>query len=165
MTPHSLGKLALPLLALLGLVLAVSLILVVRNARRRLPLHRPLLVALGATALALAVHTVHTRYQGTERCLDQVRHLAAALELYGQVNGGQYPPDLGRLVPSYFEELPTCPVAAARDPSGENTYLRGYQVAPGNFTVSCAGDWHQGPGGAPPGYPLYSARQGLVRNP
>jgi hypothetical protein len=158
------GWLALPLLGLLAAAL-VGALYVWGRMRGEPSRARVLLVALGAVLLMAPVYAVQRNYQGTQACLESLRNLAAALELYAQSNGGEYPPDPGLLVPGYFDELPDCPVAAVRDPGAESPYVQSYESAPGNVTTFCQGHFHGGLGGAPPDHPFYSARKGLVREP
>lgn len=152
---------------LAGVVLLAALTLaglggILAGAWNRKRPWKPLLVAVLAGLLLVPAEQVRRRAQGVEGCAAELRRLGAALSLYGQNYGFHYPPTLEPLVPIYFSSLPRCPVAKA-----ENPYLEGYSrdAEGGRFTVRCRGAHHEGLGGVPADYPLYSAEWGLVTAP
>lgn len=92
-------------------------------------------------------------------CKSNLRSLAAAMESYAVDNNGCYPESLSGLQPSYIQVLPGCPVTGKAD-----DYIAGYEVVrkPANaYTIICSGNNHAS-AGMPPGFPQYSATQGLV---
>lgn len=91
----------------------------------------------------LAAILVPNFYSATDKsrltgCQQNIRNLAAALQVYANDNEGEYPSDLNLLTPKYISIIPTCPAA------GTVTYVAGYtsDAATHDFTVACKGTNH-----------------------
>ena len=114
--------------------------------------------AINAILLAVFVpNFLRARMYGQwTACQSNLKNVATALEMYGQDNQGQYPPEIRKLVPGYLRQIPTCPAA------GADSYTVTYQVSlePDLYSYSCSGLHH-----SPEGSPSYNAHQGLIPGP
>lgn len=94
-------------------------------------------------------------------CKENLEVLAGALERFRAEHGGQYPENLGLLIPRYLEELPTCPPPRLNvDLLPEETRSYAYQTTGTAYTVACVGDDHGGR--TLPGFPQYRSGVGVV---
>jgi type II secretion system protein G len=116
-----------------------------RRARRRPWAGFTLIELLVIIAILgiLAAILVPNFYSSTDKsrltgCQQNLRNLAAALQVYANDNEGQYPSDLNLLTPKFISVIPTCPAA------GSATYVAGYttDAATRDFTVACKGTNH-----------------------
>jgi len=104
-------------------------------------------------------------FKGTEdrkkldRCRDNLKAIAAAVEAYARDHGGNYPGSLKMLSPNYLKDIPKCPSA------GKDTYSETYETGgANNYTFCCRGSWHRR-FVSRSDYPRYSGTQGLIVDP
>ncbi len=91
------------------------------------------------------------------QCQANCKNIGAALELYKDDNGGQYPNSLSRLTPDYIREIPTCSSA------GNDTYSESYvswtdppHSNNSRYTFYCYGTNHSALG-VPMNFPRYTS--------
>jgi len=86
------------------------------------------------------------------QCRSNMKNIGTALEMYSTDNSGCYPIALRQVVPTYLQEIPTCPSA------GRDTYSAGYASfsKPDEYTVVCRGENHPTLG-LGPNYPRYGS--------
>lgn len=72
-------------------------------------------------------------------CLDNMKRIGTACEMYATDNAGRYPTSLGQLVPRHLDRLPLCPAADS------DIYSRTYHSCsnPDAYTVTCKGGFHR----------------------
>ncbi len=88
--------------------------------------------------------------KGVKACQSNLKQIATALEMYATDHNGHYPKALSELIPTYLDNIPSCPAA------GEETYSAGYRegaAASGNvhdwpdyYRVVCFGAHHSDAG-------------------
>ena len=129
------------------------------NSRRQMAaLGKAVLLLTVSAVVAFFAYNAWQRARLVEVCAQNLRYIGAAAEVYGD-NYHAYPGSLDALMPFYFDDLPVCPLASGQESNG---YELEYKANGDVFTVSCHGNLHEGLGGAPQGYPMYSSEQGLV---
>jgi hypothetical protein len=106
-----------------------------------------LLMAVTAVPL-LAQH-----YRHYSSCRANLQNIATALEMYATDNGGEYPPLLTYLTPSYLSYIPICPNAEI------DTYSCSYKQGKKEFYVCCLGNNHPE---LLENMPAYSSKQRLI---
>lgn len=93
----------------------------------------------------------------TVGCQSNLKNLGTALEMY-ESDFKTYPDQLPALTPNYLKTIPTCPAAST------DTYSATAEIAPGHYTVMCAGRNHPGYRvlGLEENYPRYTDVGGLT---
>ncbi|MDQ7822312.1 MAG: serine/threonine-protein kinase [Candidatus Eremiobacteraeota bacterium] len=91
---------------------------------------------------------------GSAACEENLRNLAAAIELYAADTKGRYPDDLSKLKGRFKEGLPACPSAGSKE------YAYEVGRGPAAYTIWCSGSAHEA-AGVKPGFPQYSSVRGL----
>lgn len=86
-------------------------------------------------------------------CTSNLKNIATALEMYSTDFNGLYPSELATLTPNYLKTIPTCPAAQ------QDTYSATAQLAPGGYTLACAGHHHPA---EPENFPQYNFMEGLI---
>lgn len=88
-------------------------------------------------------------------CVQNVKNVSTALEMYSVDWASKYPTGLLVLAPDYLEIIPDCPSA------GSETYSNAFvsSTLPDEYMVQCEGNNHAGFG--PANYPQYSGEAGL----
>ncbi len=94
---------------------------------------------------------------GTDRkyhseCIENLKNIGTALEMYSSDNHGKYPSNPLLLVPGYLKTIPHCPSSGAGDYQ--------FRLSPANFTVTCVSASHR-LDNAPVSPPRYSSEKGL----
>lgn len=89
-----------------------------------------------------------------QRCCQNLKNIATALEMYSTDHQGQYPKTLAQLPRNYLRKLPQC--------KQRNTYHYRVGVRPDQFTLYCQGQNHAAEGGRP-NLPRYNSMTGLKR--
>jgi len=113
---------------------------------------------LGPASLMTRLHRLEDQQKGLKpvaRCMQNLKNLATALQMYAADHNGRYPETLKQLQPDgYMRDLPLC--------LDKDTY--GYQVKTGPdwFRLNCPGGNHA-KDGSPKDFPRYDSQKGLIR--
>ena len=99
-------------------------------------------------------------------CLSNMKRISTALNVYSEVNNGEYPKKLEMLTPGYLDTIPECPGPKEKIfQRNKNSirYSNTYTVSPDfkNYTFYCPGNNHEG-AGRQKDYPQCSSRFGIV---
>lgn len=89
-------------------------------------------------------------------CVNNLRNIGSALEMYTIDNDNRYPNSLGLLTPNYLKTIPECPVPLNDSYSGSYTS----SVNPDDYVLFCEGPFHAG--FVPTDYPQYNPSVGLI---
>ncbi|MDQ7826347.1 MAG: serine/threonine-protein kinase [Candidatus Eremiobacteraeota bacterium] len=122
-------------------------------------------IAASLVLLLIPVFLLSPSLKGTgdrtmlDGCRENLKTIAAAIEVYSHENSGSSPPRLDALTPAYLQKIPSCPAA------GKDTYRGSYTSAGADkYTFYCRGSSH-GKLLSQPDYPRYSRKEGLVVDP
>ncbi|MGV8120775.1 MAG: hypothetical protein AB2L14_13535 [Candidatus Xenobiia bacterium LiM19] len=83
-------------------------------------------------------------------CRENLKKIAAVLEMYAADSSGHYPSSLDRVTHLYCNELPHCPSTRSRE------YRYDASSNPDAYTIWCSGTLHVH-AGVPGNYPQYSS--------
>ncbi|MBN9414219.1 MAG: hypothetical protein J0I12_02215 [Candidatus Eremiobacteraeota bacterium] len=125
-----------------------------------LKVHEPTYSArhgLGPFAMVKQVNAIEDKMNGrkpVDRCMQNLKNVATALEMYSTDNSGRYPTSLKGLTPNYLRDMPEC---LDKDP-----YVYSMKVRPDSFLVHCPGRNHV-KDGSPANFPSYDSQKGLSR--
>jgi hypothetical protein len=112
---------------------------------------------LGPAALLPRLHALEDKESGAKpvvRCMQNLKNMATALEMYAGDNNGRYPTSLKSLEQSYLRDLPRC---LDKDP-----YIYQAKTQPDGFELHCPGRNHV-KDGSPANKPAYDSQKGLIR--
>ncbi|MEW6279598.1 MAG: hypothetical protein AB1758_13300 [Candidatus Eremiobacterota bacterium] len=110
----------------------------------------------GYVVMVIAPRHYRAAQGNTTGCLNSLKTIGTALELYADEWNDGYPTALSALTPGYLAQVPACPNAR------QDTYSATYQRSPTGdaFTVCCGGHHHRH-AGLPPDHPRWTSREGL----
>ncbi|MBM3460522.1 MAG: prepilin-type N-terminal cleavage/methylation domain-containing protein [Armatimonadetes bacterium] len=111
---------------------------------------------MGALLGILLPSYTHAMAQGKlSACKSNLKNLSTAIETYRNDYGGQAPPMMRSLAPTYLAVLPTCP-------SRGETYSRSVSDdAPDSYVLFCR-NWGHGELGLASNFPQYSPAVGML---
>lgn len=129
-----------------------------------------IVIAIIAILAAILVpNFIRARAQGqVTSCKSNLKNIGTACEMYATDNAGRYPKDLTVLTKDantqqpYLKQIPKCPSEGTSTP-----YTSTYTSAtnPDVYTVYCGGSkGNHTAAGCDPGYPKFTATQGLIEN-
>jgi hypothetical protein len=139
-----------------------------------------LLFILAAGMLVNMSRPMSNKGSALTACTQNLKNIGTALELYSTENREMYPDHIGRIVPAFMKEIPTCPASVkfnglkiplpflgreccfGRETPGVDTYSSGYSVSRKRdcFTVMCQGTCHLPE--VPADYPRFDSVTGLI---
>lgn len=113
---------------------------------------------LGPASLLPRLHALQDRQTGAKpiaRCLQNLKNIATALEMYASDHGGRYPETLKQLAQAnYLRDVPRC--------LDQDAYSYQVKTRPDWFRLHCPGKNHARDG-SPANYPVYDSQKGLIR--
>ena len=113
---------------------------------------------LGPASMLARLHTLQDQQTGAKRiarCLQNLKNMSTALEMYANDHDGHYPETLKQLAQAnYLRDVPLC--------LDKDAY--GYQVKtrPDWYRLHCH-DKNHAKDGSPANYPVYDSEKGLIR--
>ena len=112
---------------------------------------------LGPQSMLARLHALEDQKSGAKpiaRCMNNLKNIATALEVWATDHGGRYPKSLKELKQGYLRDLPQC--------LGKDTYRYQVSTMPDNYTVRCQGTNHI-KDGSRANFPYYTSMKGLQR--
>lgn len=132
-----------------------------RHANFGLKANEPTLSArhyLGPASMLPRLHKLEDQKQGAKpvaRCLQNLKNMATALEMYAADHGGRYPETLKQLQQAhYLRDVPLC--------LDKDAYSYRVKSRPDWYQLHCPGRNHA-KDGSPANYPKYDSEKGLHR--